>query len=67
MERLGIKKYGEKFTMEHYEKLLKLKKEGKLFDNSIEFLDRIKPEFIEQVMNTIAMNKSVQEDSNISI
>jgi len=67
MDRLGVKKYGEKFTMEHYWKLIKLAIEGKLSDNSVEFLKRIDSKFIEQIMNTIAMNKSTQGSENSSI
>jgi hypothetical protein len=57
MDRLGIKKYGEKFTEEHYKKLLELSNEGKLSDNSVQFLERIKHEYFAQIMNTIAMNE----------
>lgn len=58
MERLGVKKSNEVFTDEHYEKLLKLKDENKLSRNSVEFLDRIDKKYINQIMNTIAMNNS---------
>lgn len=54
MEKLGVKKYSEKFTQEHYQKLLELQKEGKLSKNSNQFLRMIKPKFVEQIMTTIA-------------
>lgn len=58
MERLHIKKYTEEFSNKHYQKLLELKAAGKLSRNSVEFLERISPEYIYQIMNTIAMNNN---------
>ncbi len=64
MENLGIKKYGEKFTNEHYLKLLKIQKSGKLSADSEEFLRMTKPEYMEKVMNEIAENSNSPEESN---
>lgn len=57
MEKLGIKKYGEKFTDTHYKKLLELKEKGKLSGNVLELLEYIKPEKFSEVMNELAENK----------
>ncbi|HEU0085438.1 MAG TPA: hypothetical protein VFQ59_00565 [Candidatus Paceibacterota bacterium] len=54
LEVLGVKKYEEQFTKEHYLKALQLEKEGKLNNDSREFLLIIKPNMIEKVMNEIA-------------
>lgn len=56
MEELGIKKYGDVFTKEHYEKLLILKKEGKLSEGSGELIDHIKPGEFPKIMNELAQN-----------
>ncbi len=57
MEKLGIKKYGEEFTNEHYKKLLELKEKGQLSTDAVQFLDHIKPEKFSEVMNELAENK----------
>lgn len=64
MEQSGIKKYEEKFTKEHYEKLLELLKENKVPNDVRQFLEMIKSEYIEQIMNTIADNSNDQEGLN---
>lgn len=64
MEQSGIKKYEEKFTKEHYKKLLELLKEDKVPNDVRQFLEMIKPEYIEQIMNTIADNSNDQEGLN---
>lgn len=55
MERLGIKKYKDKFKLKHYKIILKYIKKG-LFVNqgAIDFIKLIKPNYIIQIMNTIA-------------
>lgn len=55
MERLGIKKYNEKFTLEHYKKLLYCLSKG-LFTNqgAVDFLIVVKPRYVCQIFNTIA-------------
>jgi hypothetical protein len=63
MEQQGIKKYEETFTKEHYQKLLDLQKQGKLPDNADQFIRLIKPEYIEQIMNTIADVSTDYQDS----
>jgi len=67
LESLLIKRYGEKFTKEHYKIILKLIKENEFNfgTDSRKFIELIKPEYIEKIMNTIALedNKDkVQED-----
>ncbi len=57
LEVLGIKKYEEKFTLNHYLRALKLQKEGKLNHGSSEFLYSIKPKMMIKVMNEIANNQ----------
>jgi len=61
LERLGVKKYGEEFTIEHYKKVLELKNKGKLNKGSDEFLYIIKPTMIRKVMNEIANINSIQK------
>jgi len=55
MERLGIKKYSEKFTSLHYNKLMYCLSKG-LFTNqgAIDFLKVIKAKYFCQIFNTIA-------------
>ena len=38
LENLGIKKIGEKFTREHYDKMMELYFKNKLDDNGLEFI-----------------------------
>ena len=63
MESLGIKKYEEEFTDGHYKKLIKLNKEGKLSNDAHDFLRVIKPEYIKQIMNSIALEDSLIKNS----
>lgn len=63
MEKLGIKNYGEEFTDEHYKKLIKLKKEGKLSNDAYDFLRVIKPEYIKKIMNSIAHEDNLIKNS----
>ena len=57
LERLGIKKYNEKFTYQHYIKALNAQQKGKLMSGSKDFLKIIKPKMIIKIMNEIAENK----------
>lgn len=54
MVSLGIKKYGEKFTQDHYQKLINLYHQGKLSADSCRFIETTKPEYFEQIFNEIA-------------
>ncbi len=58
IEKLGIKKYGDEFTDETFDKVLRAIKEGKLSNNAVEFFTHINPEehgkWIKLIMNTIA-------------
>lgn len=57
MEKLGLKEYGQKFTEEHYLKLLPLlDKENVLSIDSQEFLRHVKRENFLKVMNELAEN-----------
>jgi hypothetical protein len=58
MEKLGLKKYGEKFTNEHYKKLLILKEENKLSSDALDFISHIKPEDFPKVINDLAELKN---------
>jgi hypothetical protein len=54
LEKLGVKKYGDTFTKEHYQMLQKLHKEGKLGEGADQFYRMIKPEYFLIIMNTVA-------------
>ncbi len=54
LEKLGIKKYEEEFTEEHYKKIKKLFEEGKLSPNSKEFFRMFEKDALIMIMNTIA-------------
>jgi len=54
MTALGIKTYGEKFTKEHYDKLINFYKEGKLSKDACRFIETTKPEYFEKIFNEIA-------------
>lgn len=58
MEKLGIKKYGEEFTNEHYQKLLSLADENKLSSNALELIIFIKSNNFLKVMNELAENNN---------
>lgn len=58
MEKLGIKKYGNKFTKGHYRRLLILKNKNKLSNDAIDFLNHIKAEDFPDVMNELAENSN---------
>lgn len=57
MERLGIKKYGEKFTKNHYDELMEYYKKGELSVDAEEFIRTTKPEYFEIIFNEIAKNE----------
>lgn len=54
MATLGVKKYGEKFTPEHYKKLMELYHQGKLSKGSCRFIETTKAEYLERIFNEIA-------------
>ena len=61
LEKTGIKKFGEKFTEEHYKKLLELQKENNINPEANDLpagadqlIDHIKPEDFTKVMNELA-------------
>ncbi len=57
LEKLGIKKYDESFTEEHYKKVEKLEKEGKLNLNSDQFFRMFKRDTLIMIMNTVAFQE----------
>jgi len=65
MDKLGIKKYGEEFKDEHYEKLMEYFKEGKLSRPAKEFINTTKPEEFKKIFDELAKNES--SDSVFSI
>lgn len=64
METLGIKKYGEKFTPKHLKILGDLKKQNKLSASAKQFLEIIKPEYLEVIFNDIAENNINLKDNS---
>jgi hypothetical protein len=65
LERLGVKKYGELFTKEHLLKAAVLRRNGKLSNDSQEFLIIIRPEMLIKVMNEIAdIDENEKKDLN---
>jgi hypothetical protein len=67
MEVLGIKKYGEKFTPEHYSKLMKFYNEKKLSSGSKQFIKTTKPEYFEKIFNEIADNEDKRDASSHNV
>lgn len=64
MERLGIKKYAEPFTREHFNKLMECYKNGELSSDAMEFIKTTKPkfEYFEKIFNEIAANEKDAEE-----
>jgi hypothetical protein len=62
MEQLGVKKYGDTFTKEHYDQIIKLRGEGKFLDGTDQFIRMIKPEYFIEIMNGIAKNDIEDND-----
>lgn len=67
LKRWGIKNYDEKFTHEHYLKLLKLKKENQLDGATLDLLNTTTEKQLERMMNTIAFNDAARGFKNINI
>lgn len=57
LEKLHIKKYGEPFTKKHYEKIKKLKEEGKLQNDADQFFRMFKRDTLIMIMNTVAFQE----------
>lgn len=62
-EQLTDWKYGQPFTSEHIKQAKQLLNEGKLGHGAVEFLNVIKPEYLERIMNTLADTGSYNRDS----
>ncbi len=54
LEKLGIKKYSEDFTKEHYKEVQKLLKENNLERNSSQFFRMYERDALIMIMNTVA-------------
>jgi len=67
LERWNIKKYNEKFTHEHYLKLLELKKRNQLDGAALDLLNTTTEKQLEKIMNTIAYNDAVKDTINRNI
>jgi len=66
LERLGVKRYGEEFNMEHYQKAIKLREEGKLSQDASEFLYIVTdPKKVVRIMNKIADSGSNKKNKHI--
>ena len=65
MEKLGIKKYGELMTHEHYLKLQELMKQGKLDHNTMQILLITTEDGLLKVLNEIALNQDLEKESDI--
>ena len=57
LEKLGIKKYGEKTTDEHVDKILEAYKKNLLSTGSMQLLDRIKRGNIKEILDDIAKHE----------
>jgi len=57
LEKLGIKKYGEMFTGEHYNKMMKLYKDGKFSRSARDFIERTDPKKFVDIFNKVAANE----------
>jgi len=68
LERLGVKKYGDDFTQEHYEKLMEEYSKGTLSIDAEMFIETTKqdPEVFKKIFNEVADN-STYEDSKIVV
>ncbi len=61
MDKLGIKKYGERFTKEHYEKMMEHYEKGDFPYDINDFIETTKPEYFEKIFNEIADADNPQE------
>ena len=61
LEILDIKKYGEPFTEEHYDKMMKAYEEGKIKGNAGIFIERTKKEYFKKIFDEIAKNENPNE------
>lgn len=61
MERLGLKKYEEKFVHEHYIKLKELQEKGRVGIGINDLLNTTNEKELTNIMNTIAFNQAEQD------
>jgi hypothetical protein len=66
MEKMGIKKYSEPFTIRKFERVMKVYHKGKLSHGARDFLKHInlgnKGEYLKRIMNTIAHDPLLEKD-----
>lgn len=67
LEGYGIKKYGDEFSRENYELLLKMKSDGKLDESDDRFMKIIKPGFenFQKIFENVAKNESNDDVKNV--
>lgn len=66
LERHTDWKYGQPFTPKQIEQLQQLRKQGLLSYGSEQFLNVIKPEYLERIMNELADTKDSSEQEHIA-
>ncbi len=66
LEEWGIKKYGEKFTKEHYQKLMERYKENKLTPNLKDIIETFDIDGLIKMMNTTAYNLENQSSKEVA-
>ncbi len=64
LEKLGVKKYGEEFTDDHYRKMIELQKEQQFSNGADQFIRMTKPEYFKKIMNEIAEHQTVASDED---
>lgn len=69
LNKLGIKKYGEEFTKEHYREMMEAYKAGVFSYNVNDFIKRTKkdPKIFMQIFNEIAKNEEEKRSSSSSV
>ena len=69
LNKLGIKKYGEKFTKEHYREMMEAYEAGVFSYNVNDFIKRTKknPKIFMQIFNEIAKNEEEKENPSSSV
>jgi len=65
MDKFGIKKYGEKFTRNHYNKLRDLDRAGVLSNDAHDFIQTTKPEYFEKIFNELADTEKAGDNSTV--
>jgi len=66
LDRLGIKKYGEKFTEKHYKKMMSRYGRGGFSEGARDFIETTRPKYFIRIFNEIAENKYA-DNGNIDV